>query len=109
MEIHSLKSFTGGWFVGNFEPSLYKNEQVEVSVKSYTAGSVEKAHYHAIATELTLIVKGEAKFNDITVKAGNIMKILPGEVVKFSAISDVDTVVVKYPSVINDKYITDEN
>ena len=47
-----------GWFVGNFEPSLYKTNEVEVAVKRYTVGDKEDAHFHKIATEFTLILNG---------------------------------------------------
>ena len=31
----NLSEMKLGWFVGNFEPSLYKTNDVEVAIKSY--------------------------------------------------------------------------
>ena len=45
-----------GWFVGDFEPSLYKTQDFEVAVKRYLEGAVEKRHTHKVATEFTVIV-----------------------------------------------------
>lgn len=36
-----LDDMTRGWFVGNFEPSLYITNDVEVAVKQYKAGDFE--------------------------------------------------------------------
>ena len=55
MKLHKLKDMFKGWIVGNFEPSLYKTDDVEVAVKNYKAGERDEKHYHKIATEITLI------------------------------------------------------
>jgi hypothetical protein len=47
----NLKEMKLGWFVGNFEPSLYKTNDVEVAVKNYKKGDSEERHFHKIATE----------------------------------------------------------
>ena len=41
----------------------------------------------------------------MTLKRGDIVKINPGVSTNFEALTDVTTVVVKYPGTINDKYI----
>jgi hypothetical protein len=105
MERFELKDFTGGWFVGNFSPSLFETDKFEVAVKSYVAGSLEKRHLHKIATEFTLIVSGKVRMNDQQYEGGDIIKINPGEDTDFEALTDVTTVVVKIPSVKNDKYV----
>lgn len=69
-----------------------------------SAGEKEASHYHNIATEYTLIVSGIAKMNDEHVVENDIVTVLPGEEMSFEAITDVVTLVVKTPSVINDKY-----
>ena len=94
-----------GWFVGNFEPTLYKTNDCEVAVKTYTAGDYEKAHYHKIATEITVITKGEIKMFDQEFKPGDIIVTEPGDITDFLAITDSINVVVKIPGVNNDKYI----
>ena len=33
-----LKNFTKGWFVGNFDPSLIKTNDIEIGVKEYKSG-----------------------------------------------------------------------
>ena len=108
MKSAKLDEMIKGWFVGNFEPTLYKTEAVEVAVKRYRAGSHEPWHYHKIATEITVIVTGRVKMNGNEFTAGDIIVIEPGEATDFEVIDDTVTAVVKLPGCINDKYLTGE-
>jgi hypothetical protein len=105
LERYPLNSFTKGWFVGKFEPTLIPTEAVEVGVKHYRKGDSEASHHHKVATELTLILSGEVKMSGEEIGAGEIVKILPGQSTDFQALSDAITVVVKIPSVAGDKYM----
>ena len=106
MKIHKINEFTRGWFVGNFEPSLIKTNDVEVALQNIKKGTIEKKHFHKIAKELTLIISGKAiVFDNIVVSSGDIVEIEPGEATAFEAIEDCTNLVVKYPGATNDKYI----
>ena len=105
MKIHKLKNMFKGWIVGNFEPSCYKTDGVEVAVKEYKTGDKEPLHYHKIATEITIIVSGMVLMNGMKYKAGDIITIVPGESTNFEALTKVVTTVVKVPCVKDDKYI----
>lgn len=97
---------TGGWFVGGFNPTSFSTTECEVAVKDYKAGSFEDEHFHKIATEITLFLKGTAVMCGKTWTVGDIVVIPPGTATDFEAISDVQTVVVKLPGALNDKYLT---
>lgn len=100
-----LKTFIKGWFVGNFDPSLIKTNDVEVAIKKYKAGDYESAHYHKIATEITAIVLGEVEMNGVKYVADDIIVIEPLDRTDFRCLTDVITVVVKYPGANDDKYV----
>ena len=108
MRSDKLENMVKGWFVGNFTPTLYQTNDVEVAVKSYLAGDKEEWHYHKIATELTVIISGEVEMCDRRFGAGEIIVMEPGEGTSFAAITDVTTVVVKVPGANNDKYLKKE-
>lgn len=38
MKRAKIGGFMGGWFIGNFEPSLYRTNACEVAVKHYEKG-----------------------------------------------------------------------
>jgi len=107
MKKHAISDFKGGWFLGDFEPTLLKTTDFEISVKYYQAGDHEAAHYHKIATEWTVITSGEVEMNGVCYRAGDIIEVAPGEIAQFSAISDAATTVVKVPSAKGDKYIVE--
>lgn len=105
MEVANLNDMTKGWFIGNFEPSLYKTNDVEVAVKSYKRGDKEAKHYHKLATEFTLILSGKVKMNNKVYSQNQIVKIEPGEATDFECLEDCSNVVVKIPGANDDKYI----
>lgn len=107
MKVAKLDDMTKGWFIGNFEPSLYKTNDVEVAVKNYKAGDYEDKHYHKIATEFTLVTKGKVKMFDTEFSEGDIIVVEPGDATDFIAITDAQNVVVKIPGANNDKYLTE--
>ena len=88
-----------------FVPSLLQTQDVEVAVKNYQKGEFEEAHYHKIATEITVIISGMVKMNGIEYEEGDIVTVETYESTDFMALKDTVTVVVKHPGAVNDKYI----
>jgi quercetin dioxygenase-like cupin family protein len=105
MRIFQHNSMKGGWFVGNFEPCVFKTTTAEVGVKSYKAGETNAMHYHKCSTEVTLIISGECRMGDYVLNAGDIMVIEPYEESDFEAITDCTLVVYKSASVAGDKHV----
>lgn len=104
MNKSTLNEMVKGWFVGDFEPSVLKSNQFEVAVKRYKKGYKENRHVHKIATEITVIVEGEVKMNNEIYKTNDIITINPNEDTDFECLKDTITVVVKTPSIFDDKY-----
>ncbi|CAM3655214.1 hypothetical protein [Polynucleobacter brandtiae] len=107
MKKFSLSDMTKGWFVGDFAPTIIPTQDVEVAVKYYKKGDKEDRHHHKLASEVTVIVSGMVKMNDIMYKAGDIILIEPGESTDFEVLEDSVTTVVKFPGAQNDKYLGD--
>lgn len=104
MKIHSIDEFKGGWFIGDFEPSLLPTQTFEAAVKYYHAGDIDKKHYHKVATEITVVVSGRVRMNGNIYNEGTVIIMEPGEATDFEALTDVRNVVIKVPSVKGDKY-----
>lgn len=105
MKVAKLEDMVKGWFVGNFDPTLIKTNDVEVAVKEYKKGDYEEKHYHKIATEITVIVSGKVKMNGIEYSKGDIIVIEPNEATDFEALEDTVNTVVKFPGANDDKYL----
>ena len=108
MKKYLLSEMKNGWFIGDFEPTLYKTTDCEVAVKEYKKGDYEIKHFHKVANEYTLIVKGKVRMFDKEFGEGDIILVEPGETTDFEALEDTINVVVKIPGAKNDKYIVEE-
>ena len=104
MKKFNLDDFTLGWIIGNFEPSIVKTNQFEVSIKKYNKGDYEQAHYHKTADEITVIIVGKVLMNGKKFAEKDIILIEKEEPTDFKVISDTITVVIKIPSSPGDKY-----
>lgn len=104
MEFFKLKDMILGWFCGNFSPTVYKTGAFEAAVKYYKKGDADVVHYHKVATEITVVVKGSVTINGAPYTEGDIILIKSGERSDFRVVEDAATVVIKIPGVMNDKY-----
>lgn len=104
MKVAKLNDMVKGWFIGNFDPTLIKTNDVEVAVKEYKKGDYEEKHYHKVATEITVVVSGRVKMNGIVYSKGDILILEPNEVTDFEALEDTVNTVVKFPGARDDKY-----
>lgn len=104
MKSAKLDAMTKGWFVGAFNPTAFSTDACEVAVKTYKAGEKENAHYHKVATEITLVISGTIRMAGQEWHAGDIIVLSPGEVTDFEAVTDATNVVVKTPGALNDKF-----
>jgi quercetin dioxygenase-like cupin family protein len=102
--VHRLDEMVGGWFVGAFDPVALPSADAEVAVKCYPAGAVEAPHVHYRATEVTLVLDGQALMAGRHLVAGDIVVLAPGTPTGFRALTACTTVVVKTPSCPGDKY-----
>ena len=103
-KVRRLDEMTRGWFVGDFDPSAFRTPDCEVAVMRYAKGEREARHYHAVAAELTVVISGQVMMEGDVHREGEIVLLEPGDRTDFVALTDAVTVVVKLPSVRNDKF-----
>lgn len=108
MDSFKYENMVKGWFVGGFSPSALKTDICEVAVKKYKAGEFEEAHYHKVATEVTMILSGKVRMVNREWCEGDIIVLEPGEITAFEALTDTINVVVKIPGALNDKFMVNE-
>ncbi len=109
MKTAKLKDMERGWFIGNFSPSLLKTNCCEVAVKRYRAGDYEARHFHAVATEYTVVIYGRAKMFGEEFSDGDIVICEPYEKTDFLALQDTVCAVVKIPGATGDKFLCEED
>lgn len=105
MLVHDVNQFIKGWFLGPFFPTLNSTTAFECAVKKYQAGDYEAKHYHAVATEYTVIAAGHVRMNGVDYGPESIIEIKPGEATDFEVLTDAITFVIKIPAISGDKYL----
>jgi len=105
MDIYRIEKFKGGWFIGDFDPAVFKTKDFEVCFKFHKQGELWDTHYHKIAEEINYLIRGKMKIGDILIEAGDIFHIHRNEVSAPVFLEDCELIVVKTPSVQNDKFI----
>lgn len=105
MKSYKIDTFTKGWIVGDFEPSLHKNSHMEVGVKFFKKDEIELEHHQNIATEITIVNFGTVSFNGQQFNSGDIILIEPKEKTIFKSLTDSSVTCLKFPSIPNDKIL----
>lgn len=108
MKIFNLNAMKMGWFIGDFDPSVFRTSDFEVGYTTHKQGEYRDPHYHREAIEITLVISGELLLNEQLFVAGDIFIIDPYEVAAPSFLTDVEVIVIKVPSVPGDKYLVEE-
>jgi hypothetical protein len=106
MIIKKINDFKDGWFIGNFEPSVFKTDLFEVCFKKHKKDEVWDTHYHKVAIEYNLLIKGQMTIQDIILNEGDVFILNPYEISNPVFLTDCEVLVIKTPSVINDKFLT---
>lgn len=104
MIIDNIKNMVRGWFIGNFEPSVYKTSQFEVGILFHPKGERWPKHYHKEAIEINVLISGKMIIKNELLLPGNIFVIEKNEIADPEFLEDCTIVCVKTPSVPGDKY-----
>ena len=102
--VSSLDHMKNGWFVGHFSPAVLNSDHFEVAVKYSKKGDSEARHVHRVAREITVVAKGAIRMNGQVYNERDILLLPPNTPSDLQALEDSITVVVKTPSLPNDKF-----
>ena len=64
MKIANISEMTGGWFIGNFEPAIFKSKDFEVGILFHSKGEKWPKHYHKEAVEINVLITGKMIINE---------------------------------------------
>tara|TARA_R100000734_G_C3311922_1_gene102850 strand:- start:1176 stop:1499 length:324 start_codon:yes stop_codon:yes gene_type:complete len=104
MKIFKMKDMKGGWFIGDFEPSVLKTKKFEVGHHVHKKGDDTSNHYHKDSTEINVIIKGKMIVNKKELIAGDVFVFEPYVVSEAEFIEDTELIVVRDSSNTTDKY-----
>jgi len=104
MKISKMSDMKGGWFIGNFEPTVLKTPQFEVCFKEHKKGENWETHFHKLGTEYNYLAEGKMIIQNTELNAGDIFILEPNEIADPVFLEDCKVVIVKTPSIPGDKY-----
>lgn len=106
LNVYKSSDMKDGWFIGNFTPSVFKTELFEVCYKQHFKNEHWDSHFHKTALEINYLIRGTMQINGKILSSGDIFSIHQYYEATPTFLTDCDLIVVKVPSVLNDKYIT---
>ena len=104
MKILNFQNMKGGWFIGDFEPSILKSKDFEVAILFHPKGEKWQKHFHKEAVEINVLLTGKMIINEKLLLPGNIFLIEKNEIADPEFLEDCTIVCVKTPSIPGDKY-----
>lgn len=104
MIVNNIKNYHRGWFLGNFQPSIFQTKEFEVAILTHTKGEYWPEHYHKIATEINVLLEGKMSVNGIEINVNDIFVFEPNESSAPIFYENCKVLCIKTPSVIGDKY-----
>jgi quercetin dioxygenase-like cupin family protein len=104
MKVLKLSDMHRGWFVGNFNPSIWKTDYVEIGVLTHKKDEKWPKHYHKVAIEHNVLLEGSMTICGTLLSKGDIFTIDAGEVADPIFHEDCKVLCIKSPSLPNDKY-----
>lgn len=107
MIFNHLKNFFRGWIIGDFVPSLIQTDKFEIGILTHKKDEYWAPHYHKIATEYNVVLNGIVEINEQIFEKNDIFIIYPNEISIPKFLTDVEILVIKVPSIPNDKYLVE--
>ena len=104
MKTYNLDDFVNGWVVGNFEPSILK-ENFEVGIARHRMGDFHHDHFHKKSTEINIVLEGQIQINDQVFVPNDIFVLYPYEISQVKYLTDVVLVVIRNLSDPADKFL----
>ena len=107
MYSNKLSNMTRGWFVGDFEPSIYRTNDAESAVRVLEKGYCEQAHFHRAAVKVIVVLSGKLYMFGKEWNEDDIVVFEPGDVSSIKALQDSKIIVMMLPGIKNDKVYVD--
>ena len=95
----------GGWVIGNFPEAILQTPLFEIAYKYHRQTEDWPRHAQKIATEYNFLLHGAMMVNDTLFNTGEYFIIEPMEFVKPTFLTDCELIVVKIPSLPDDKIL----
>lgn len=102
MKKESIKDFNFDYFIGNFNPSLLKTNEVEIAFRSYKKYTIIHPFFRKKDQEIVLITKGCIEYENNLYKKGDILNWAPNEKIYGFIKENTDVLIIRSPGTKSD-------
>lgn len=102
---YNIDQFKLGWFIGDFEPSILRTKDFEVAYRVQKKDEYHAPHVHPIGVEYNYLIKGQMTINGRKFVGPTVFVIEAGEECYPVMDTDCELIIVKTPSLPNDKVL----
>ena len=106
MMLSNVKNYKNGWFVGDFDPAVFKTKNCEVGIHEYKKGFIGKDHFHLLSKEYNFIISGKLIANGTELNKGDIFIFSESEISSTEFLEDTLLLIVRDSSNKKDKYMS---
>ena len=106
MKVYSLDDMVRGWFVGDFSPAIVTTPFFELGVLTRKKGENCHNHIHISSTEVNVLLDGKMTLNGTDLKQNDVFILDKNEESDATFHEDCRILVLRVPSITNDKVIT---
>ena len=106
MILSNVKNYKNGWFIGDFDPAVFKTKNCEVGIHEYKKGFIGKDHFHLLSKEYNFIISGKLISNGIELNKGDIFIFSESEISSTEFLEDTLLLIVRDSSNKKDKYMS---
>jgi len=99
------KNYTRGWLIGDFEPCIERQKQIEVGYLFHEKNSFWNYHYHKESIEINYLLKGKMVINNEEYNETDIFVMKKNVISCPLFLEDCMVICIKLPAVPKDKYI----
>lgn len=104
-KIINKNEYVRGWLIGDFEPSIEKNKDIELGYLFHEKDSIWDYHYHKESKEINILINGSMIINNIKYNKNELFIIDKNIISCPQFIENCDVLCIKIPSKSKDKYI----
>lgn len=102
MEKINMKKMKRGYFIGDFEPSAFRTNQVEICYKGASKYTLDAGYYRKIDVQFIFLNRGTAEINGKKFKKFDLIKFEPGEVINIFALTNIEMTIIRFPGTKGD-------
>lgn len=104
MNVSKISDYVRGWFIGDFDPTVFRTKDFEVGVLTHLKGEKWPPHYHKESIEYNVLVSGKMMVQGKELNSGDVFVFERGEIANPIFLEDCTVVCVKVPSIPSDKF-----